>query len=111
MDDMTLSSYRIKGLMISYPHILHHGAIAGVKGWCRCATSFAAYFRGGGLGLTRRWGRARKSCDGCLPERYKSLVVTRVHIDRVGRMPCLLAAGAIPDQPQLFKIDAKMELQ
>ena len=34
MDDVTLSPARVKGLTMIYPHILHHGAIAGVTGSC-----------------------------------------------------------------------------
>jgi hypothetical protein len=34
MDDVTLSPARVKGLTMIYPHILHHGAIAGVTGPC-----------------------------------------------------------------------------
>ena len=58
MDDVTLSPARVKGLTMIYPHILHHGAIAGVV-----IPPF--------LALARNRGQAARAnfCLGVMPPR------------------------------------------
>lgn len=85
---------------MSYPHILHHGAIAGVTGSCHqlrideqnsllvdCGLfQEAEVSPEGGAGLDNL------AIDFSLNS-IKALVTTHVHIDHAGRIPYLLAAG------------------
>lgn len=85
--------------MSKYPRIIHHGAVNGVTGSCHelryAATSSVlvdcGLFQGAetsGSGA----GTASLDIDFCL-DHVTALVVTHVHIDHVGRIPYLLAAG------------------
>lgn len=50
MDDVPLSPARVKGLTMIYPHILHHGAIAGVTG-DRCTAQSIGRYRSVGASV------------------------------------------------------------
>lgn len=80
------------------PQFLHHGAVDGVTGSCheyRLAADYAllidcglfqgAEVSGAGSALTPQINFQLKH--------IKALIVTHVHIDHVGRIPYLLAAG------------------
>ncbi len=80
-----------------YPQILHHGALQGVTGSChelRLSVNASilidcGLFQGDeAVGLID----SRQSIDFSV-EHIKALVVSHVHIDHVGRIPYLLAAG------------------
>lgn len=81
---------------MSYPHILHHGAIAGVTGSCyqlRMNAQFSlGLFQGGEVSPVGGACVDNLAIDFPL-NGIRALVVTYVHIDRVGRIPYLLAAG------------------
>jgi len=79
--------------------ILHHGAVDGVTGSCHELRLGNDY---GVLVDCGLFQGAETSCEGAGAERLeidfpiahiKALVVTHVHIDHVGRIPYLLAAG------------------
>ena len=85
--------------MPSYPEILHHGARTGVTGSCHelrlaadcgllvdCGLFQGAEESEGGA------GEGRLGLDFPIGH-IRALVVTHVHIDHVGRIPYLLAAG------------------
>jgi metallo-beta-lactamase family protein len=83
-------------LSISFPQILHHGALQGVTGSChelRLSEKDGilidcGLFQGEEEGLNGAW----QTIDFPI-ENIKALIVTHVHIDHVGRIPYLLAAG------------------
>ncbi|WP_322981965.1 MBL fold metallo-hydrolase [Pseudomonas sp. C11] len=85
---------------MSYPDILHHGAISGVTGSCHQLLvapelSFlidCGLFQGGETSAEGRVGAGRLAIDFPLAG-IKALIATHVHIDHVGRIPYLLAAG------------------
>jgi len=78
--------------MHSYPHILFHGATTGVTGSChelQFAKDDAILID---CGLFQ--GDEEQNLEIDFPiDHIKALVVTHVHIDHVGRIPYLLAAG------------------
>lgn len=83
-----------------FPHILHHGAVSGVTGSCHQLLMDAAnsllvdcgLFQGAETSPEGKAGAGRFEIDFSL-EGIKALVATHVHIDHVGRIPYLLAAG------------------
>ena len=81
--------------------ILHHGATSGVTGSCHELTIGHAAEKSGilidcGLFQGQDEGRGASASDLSIDfpiEHIRALVVTHVHIDHVGRIPYLLAAG------------------
>ena len=84
---------------MAYPEILHHGAVGGVTGSCHelrvgeddailidCGLFQGAENSGEGAG-------ANNLAIEFPIEHVRALVVTHVHIDHVGRIPYLIAAG------------------
>ncbi|WP_313453584.1 MBL fold metallo-hydrolase [Stutzerimonas nitrititolerans] len=85
---------------MGYPQIEHHGAKDGVTGSCHqldmnVTTSLlvdCGLFQGDDASIPSGEGGSRLPIDFPL-DTIKALVVTHVHIDHVGRIPYLLAAG------------------
>jgi len=83
-----------------YPQIEHHGAKDGVTGSCHqlrmnASTSLlidCGLFQGNDASIPGYPGADRLSIEFSL-DTIKALVATHVHIDHVGRIPYLLAAG------------------
>ncbi|MCQ4327634.1 MBL fold metallo-hydrolase, partial [Pseudomonas stutzeri] len=83
-----------------FPHIEHHGARDGVTGSCHQLHMDAAssllvdcgLFQGNETSADGRSGAGHPAIEFSLAT-VKALVVTHVHIDHVGRIPYLLAAG------------------
>ncbi|BCA80073.1 MBL fold metallo-hydrolase [Desulfuromonas sp. AOP6] len=82
-----------------YPHVLHHGAANGVTGSCHelCLDDKAAVLIDCGLFQGNDAPREDAGQNGQEIDfpigHIRALVVTHVHIDHVGRIPHLLAAG------------------
>ncbi|MHB0852816.1 MBL fold metallo-hydrolase [Stutzerimonas nitrititolerans] len=85
---------------MGYPQIEHHGAKDGVTGSCHqldmnATTSLlvdCGLFQGDDASIPGGEGGSRLPIDFPL-DTIKALMVTHVHIDHVGRIPYLLAAG------------------
>lgn len=85
---------------MDYPDILHHGAKDGVTGSCHQLLMDAQHsllidcglFQGAETSLEGKSGADRLTIEFPL-DTIKALVATHVHIDHVGRIPYLLAAG------------------
>ncbi|KRW64899.1 hypothetical protein AO729_07870 [Pseudomonas sp. TTU2014-066ASC] len=85
---------------MGYPQIEHHGAKDGVTGSCHQLDMNATasllvdcgLFQGDDASIPGGEGGSRLPIDFPL-DTIKALVVTHVHIDHVGRIPYLLAAG------------------
>ena len=83
-----------------YPQILHHGARDGVTGSCHQLNMDDRYgllidcglFQGAETSTEGRAGADNLAIDFPL-DGIRALVATHVHIDHVGRIPWLLAAG------------------
>ncbi|UTH29880.1 MBL fold metallo-hydrolase [Ectopseudomonas hydrolytica] len=83
-----------------YPNIIHHGAVTGVTGSCHQLQIDESHgllvdcglFQGAETSPEGRAGSERLAIDFPL-DGIKALVATHVHIDHVGRIPYLLAAG------------------
>lgn len=83
-----------------YPEILHHGATDGVTGSCHQLLMDAQHsllidcglFQGAETSADGKASAGRLAIDFSL-EGIRALVATHVHIDHVGRIPYLLAAG------------------
>ncbi len=83
----------------AYPQILHHGAVAGVTGSCHELKINRAHsvlidcglFQGAETSPNGS-GNSRLEIDFPI-EAVQALLVTHCHIDHVGRIPYLLAAG------------------
>lgn len=83
-----------------YRHIDHHGTQRRVTGSCRLLHMAAGdsllrdygLFQGHEPSADGRRGAAQHNVEFSLPT-IKALIVTHVHIDHVGRIPHLLAAG------------------
>src|SRR5690554_3427288 len=89
----------VQGRDMSYPEILHHGAVNGVTGSCHelrldadrgilidCGLFQGAEVSHGGASLQEMQIEFPVS-------HIKALVITHVHLDHVGRLPYLIAAG------------------
>lgn len=78
---------------MSYPHILHHGAIAGVTGPCRQLRMDIQQSLLGGCGLFQGADASQERGAGLHNLAiYVLLLFPHVHIDRLGRNSYLLAA-------------------
>lgn len=85
---------------MDYPAILHHGAFDGVTGSCHqlfleAQVSFlidCGLFQGAEAGVAGVGENEQQEIAFSIAG-IKSLVLTHVHIDHVGRLPALLAAG------------------
>ncbi|GLK62480.1 MULTISPECIES: MBL fold metallo-hydrolase RNA specificity domain-containing protein [Azotobacter] len=85
---------------MSYPEILHHGATQGVTGSCHQLLMDAQHsllidcglFQGAETSAEGRAGAGSLAIDFAL-DTVKALIATHVHVDHVGRIPYLLAAG------------------
>lgn len=85
---------------MSYPRILHHGAVSGVTGSCHQLQVDAEHavlidcgvFQGAETSAEGRAGAHNLAIEFPLAG-IKALIATHVHIDHVGRIPYLLAAG------------------
>lgn len=83
-----------------YPSIVHHGAVTGVTGSCHqlqmddehALLIDCGLFQGAETSSEGRAGAGKLAIDFSL-DGIKALVATHVHIDHVGRIPYLLAAG------------------
>lgn len=83
-----------------YPSIVHHGAVTGVTGSCHqlqmddehALLIDCGLFQGAETSPEGRAGAGKLAIDFAL-DGIKALVATHVHIDHVGRIPYLLAAG------------------
>lgn len=83
-----------------YPDIEHHGAMDGVTGSCHQLHMDASHsllidcglFQGNEASASGRAGAGQAAIEFSLAT-IQALVVTHVHIDHVGRIPYLLAAG------------------
>lgn len=83
-----------------YPSIVHHGAVTGVTGSCHQLQMDGEHallidcglFQGAETSPEGRAGAGKLAIDFSL-DGIKALVATHVHIDHVGRIPYLLAAG------------------
>lgn len=83
-----------------YPSIIHHGAVTGVTGSChqlqmddeRALLIDCGLFQGAETSPGERAGAERLAIEFPL-QGILALVATHVHIDHVGRIPYLLAAG------------------
>ncbi len=86
--------------MPSFPYITHHGAVNGVTGSCHELSADAAnsYLVDCGLFQGADTSNGGKTGQGSLDIEFpldtiRALIATHVHIDHVGRIPYLLAAG------------------
>ncbi|WP_226686987.1 MBL fold metallo-hydrolase RNA specificity domain-containing protein [Stutzerimonas stutzeri] len=85
---------------MTYPQITHHGAINGVTGSCHelhadAANSYlvdCGMFQGADTSKGGRAGQGSLEIEFPL-NNVRALIATHVHIDHVGRIPYLLAAG------------------
>ncbi|NKQ11794.1 MBL fold metallo-hydrolase RNA specificity domain-containing protein [Pseudomonas sp. SST3] len=83
-----------------FPQITHHGAVSGVTGSCHelhadGANSYlvdCGLFQGADASSGGRAGQGRLDIEFPL-DTVRALIATHVHIDHVGRIPYLLAAG------------------
>lgn len=83
-----------------YPSIFHHGAVTGVTGSCHqlqmddehALLIDCGLFQGAETSPAGRAGAGKLAIDFSL-NGIEALVATHVHIDHVGRIPYLLAAG------------------
>jgi len=83
-----------------FPRITHHGAVSGVTGSCHQlhADAASSYLVDCGLFQGAETSSNGKTGQGSLEIEFpldtvRALIATHVHIDHVGRIPYLLAAG------------------
>ncbi|MDP5138410.1 MBL fold metallo-hydrolase, partial [Rheinheimera baltica] len=88
--------------LFATPQFIHHGAVNGVTGSCheyRLANNYGVLidcglFQGAeSSGAADGAGSAGSNQINFALQHIKALIVTHVHIDHVGRIPYLLAAG------------------
>lgn len=85
---------------MTFPNIQHHGAVTGVTGSCHQLHADAAnsylidcgLFQGTETSNNGSAGQGSLAIDFSL-DTVRALIATHVHIDHVGRIPYLLAAG------------------
>jgi len=85
---------------VFFPHIEHHGAASGVTGSCHQLHADAAnsylvdcgLFQGAESSGGEKAGQGRLEIEFPL-DTVRAFIATHVHIDHVGRIPYLLAAG------------------
>jgi len=85
---------------MSFPRIDHHGAVSGVTGSCHQLHANAAnsylidcgLFQGAETNASGTTGQGSLEIEFPL-DTVRALIATHVHIDHVGRIPYLLAAG------------------
>lgn len=85
---------------MSFPKIDHHGAVSGVTGSCHQLHANAAnsylidcgLFQGAETNASGTTGQSSLEIEFPL-DTVRALIATHVHIDHVGRIPYLLAAG------------------
>lgn len=85
---------------MTFPRITHHGAVSGVTGSCHQlhADAASSYLVDCGLFQGAETSSNGKTGQGSLDIEFpldtvRALIATHVHIDHVGRIPYLLAAG------------------
>ncbi|KPW88566.1 Metallo-beta-lactamase family protein, RNA-specific [Pseudomonas syringae pv. castaneae] len=81
-----------KGDCMSYPEIIHHGAVDTVTGSCHQLCMDVSSNLLIDCGSVQERGE-RAASFGFDPETIRALLVTHVHNDHVGRIPELLASG------------------
>lgn len=85
---------------MAYPQILHHGAASGVTGSCHQLLMDSQHsllidcglFQGAETSADGQ-GRAEAPQIGFDVRNIRALIATHVHVDHIGRLPQLLAAG------------------
>jgi len=85
---------------MTFPYIVHQGAVSGVTGSCHqlhadAATSYlidCGLFQGAEISNDGKTGQGNHEIEFPL-DSVRALIATHVHIDHVGRIPWLLAAG------------------
>lgn len=79
---------------MSYPEIIHHGAISSVTGSCHqlCADAVNNLLIDCG-GSQDNSSSGKAAAFGFDPAAIKAVILTHVHHDHVGRLPELIAAG------------------
>ncbi|RMR03673.1 Beta-lactamase-like:RNA-metabolising metallo-beta-lactamase [Pseudomonas syringae pv. helianthi] len=94
--DVANIKYRLarKGNCMSYPEIIHHGAVDTVTGSCHqlCMDASSSLLIDCGS-VQERGERAGPVSFGFDPVSIRALLITHVHNDHVGRIPELLASG------------------
>ncbi|EPN16731.1 hypothetical protein A259_13276, partial [Pseudomonas syringae pv. actinidiae ICMP 19070] len=79
---------------MSYPEIIHHGAVDTVTGSCHQLRMDASSSLLIDCGSVQERGASGEVAPfGFDPEAIRALLVTHVHNDHVGRIPELLASG------------------
>ena len=82
---------------MNYPVVIHHGGIESVTGSCHqlSVDEYHSVLIDCGLRLDKAISDDSGSItdDEFRPEMIKALILTHAHIDHVGRIPELLAAG------------------
>ena len=84
---------------MSFPEVLHHGAVGGVTGSChelRVGDQDSILIDCGLFQGAENSGKGANARDLAIEfpvDQVRALIVTHVHIDHVGRIPYLLAAG------------------
>lgn len=90
---------RDAGLEVAFPYVVHHGAVQGVTGSAHewVVSESASVLIDCGLFQGRDVGPAGASASDLSIDfdisRIQAVVLTHVHIDHVGRLPWLFAAG------------------
>ncbi|EGH42942.1 Beta-lactamase-like:RNA-metabolising metallo-beta-lactamase, partial [Pseudomonas syringae pv. pisi str. 1704B] len=79
---------------MSYPQIIHHGAVDTVTGSCHQLHIDVSSSLLIDCGSVQERGRQSESASfGFDPEAIRALLISHVHNDHVGRIPELLASG------------------
>ncbi|WP_122665826.1 MBL fold metallo-hydrolase RNA specificity domain-containing protein [Pseudomonas viridiflava] len=83
---------------MNYPEIIHHGGVSSITGSCHqlLADEYSSVLIDCGLRLDgEAEGDDSESLTDFSLKSIKALILTHVHVDHVGRIPDLLAAGYI----------------